>query len=84
MSESVTVFEEYPQVSCNDCENYWLNLCDGSTKEIKCKHYKASRKVVIPMQIEELQRQVHTNRILICICSGLLFTLSLLHLMKVM
>lgn len=54
-------FDEWDDLKdCNTCDNYWNDTCDGVPEEQKrnCQSYVATRKVVIPKQIEELQKDV--------------------------
>lgn len=51
-------FEEWIKVDCNDCERWWVNQCDGvKDKPRVCMSYLATRKTVIPKQIESLQKK---------------------------
>jgi hypothetical protein len=52
------IFDDFPTVDCNGCELYWVNACDGVKKaqERPCTAFKATRGVVIPLQIKSLQR----------------------------
>lgn len=54
------IFDDFPQVDCNECELYWLNQCDGvhKARERTCNSFKASRCVVIPEQIKSLQKRL--------------------------
>lgn len=58
--EQNKIFDEFPHVDCNDCELYWINQCDGVQKAQKrtCNSFKASRSVVIPLQIKWLQTRL--------------------------
>lgn len=61
MSESKqTVFSEWEDCDCNECEHYWDSSCDGVEKNKRkpCNQFSATRKVVIPQQIESLQKQI--------------------------
>lgn len=51
------IFDDFPTVDCNECELYWINQCDGVHKaqERPCTAFKATRGVVIPLQIKSLQ-----------------------------
>lgn len=68
------VFEDYPTASCNECEHYWNDACDsiavGKTKE--CKFYKATRAVVIPAQLEQLQKEIKNIRLVMSAGFGLI------------
>ena len=54
------VFDDFPKVSCNDCDLYYTNQCDGVVKgsEKVCKAFIAVRGASIPKQIEQLQKDV--------------------------
>lgn len=54
-------FDDFTGVDdCNNCAHYWDNSCDGvsegSTKP--CNSFLATRSVVIPSQINDLQRRI--------------------------
>lgn len=53
-------FEEWEEVTCNDCEHYWDNSCDGirNGSGKLCNSFKVTRGVIVPEQIEELQANV--------------------------
>lgn len=53
-------FEEWEDCDCNQCEHYWDSSCDGVAKDTKkpCNQFRATRNVVIPYQIEDLQQRV--------------------------
>lgn len=62
MSESTEAkrFEEYPtKVDCNECQRYWDNSCDAVPQgsERRCTSFLATREIVIPGQIKDLQRR---------------------------
>lgn len=48
------------EVDCNQCENYYINRCDGVPKGKKrsCTAFKASRSVVIPEEIKRLKTRL--------------------------
>lgn len=53
-------FEDYPMpVDCNECESYWTNACDGVPQgsERRCNSFSATRKIVIPAQINALDKR---------------------------
>lgn len=58
MSSKQKIFEDFPTVDCNKCELYYINQCDGvhEAQERPCTTFKATRSVVIPLQIKRLQR----------------------------
>lgn len=53
-------FEDWEEVSCNECSHYWDNSCDGACKgsQKPCNSFLATRSVVIPAQLKRLQRAV--------------------------
>lgn len=57
-------FENWEEVSCNECGRYWEDSCDGVKKGSRkpCNSFIASRKVSIPGQIKELQDDVKRLR----------------------
>lgn len=48
------------EVDCNECELYWTNACDGVHKAQKrtCTAFKATRSVVIPLEIKWLKTRL--------------------------
>ena len=54
------VFSEWDTVDCNGCSHYWDDSCSGVPKDKKrnCSSFVATRRVVIPEQIRELERQI--------------------------
>ena len=54
------IFEDFPEVDCNECEHWWTNGCDGVSKgsTANCNSFSATRSVVIPHQIKKLERRV--------------------------
>ena len=57
------VFDEFPTVDCNECERWWLDQCDGVKATEKgskraCSTFIATRQLIIPKQIESLQKRV--------------------------
>lgn len=64
MNEENKRFSEWEDCDCNQCEHYWTSACDGVAKDTKkpCNQYLATRKVVIPLQIEDLQKQIKVLR----------------------
>lgn len=57
------IFGEFQEVECNECERYWLNQCDGAkcsnkAQKVPCNSFLATRGVVIPKQIEQLNKEV--------------------------
>lgn len=62
MSESTEPkrFEDWPmKVDCNECQRYWDSSCDAAPQgsERRCNSFLATREIVIPGQIKDLQRR---------------------------
>lgn len=57
MDKSSKRFDDYMDVDCNECERYWDNSCDGVPvgSQRVCTTFLATRKIVIPAQIKDLQ-----------------------------
>lgn len=73
-------FEDWKEVSCNECERWWLNQCDGAKthgkgSKMPCTSFLATRRVVIPLQIKSLQKA--NTRMRVCII--LLVVAQILH-----
>ena len=62
MKTDKTRFDEWTEtVDCNDCARYWDDSCDGMPTERSqrlCTSFLATRRVVIPSQIESLRKDV--------------------------
>ena len=54
------VFDDYTEVNCNNCQQYWYDLCDGVPEDGSrpCTSYVATRNSDIPKKIEVLQKRV--------------------------
>lgn len=54
------VFSEWDTVDCNGCSHYWDDSCSGVPKDKKrsCSSFVATRRVIIPEQIRELEKKV--------------------------
>lgn len=54
------IFDDFPKVDCNDCENYYTNACDGALQgsERQCKTFLATRNVNIPRRLSVLEKDV--------------------------
>jgi hypothetical protein len=54
------VFSEWEDCDCNQCEHYWDSSCDGVGKDKRklCGQFSATRSVIIPEQIKDLEKQV--------------------------
>jgi hypothetical protein len=59
------VFSEWDTVDCNGCSHYWDDSCSGVPKDKKrnCSSFVATRRVVIPEQIRELEKQIKNLKI---------------------
>lgn len=54
-------FDDYSEVvDCNECARYWDSSCDGVSKDSKrpCNSYLATRSVVIPARLNDLEKRV--------------------------
>ena len=53
-------FEDWIEVECNSCSRYWDSSCDAVDRGVKrpCKSFLATRSIVIPAQINALNRLV--------------------------
>lgn len=65
-------FEDWKEVDCNECERWWLNQCDGASKgsKVGCNSFLATRKVVLPARLNELERAIKWLTILVSILLG--------------
>ena len=54
-----SVFSEWEECDCNQCERYWDSSCDGvkKNKRKSCNAFMATRSVIIPEQIKDLQKR---------------------------
>jgi hypothetical protein len=50
-------FEDWEEVSCNECGRYWQDSCDGVKEGSRkpCNSFIATRKVVIPARLKALE-----------------------------
>ena len=74
------VFSEWDtQVDCNNCGHYWDDSCNGTPKDKarSCNSYIATRRVVIPEQIKELEMQIKNLKISVNILWIVILILSL-------
>lgn len=55
-------FEDWEEVDCNECSHYWDDSCDGVSKgsRVGCNSFLATRNIVIPERINQLEKQVKT------------------------
>lgn len=72
--KSPTIFEEWVEVECEQCERWWLNQCDGCKDTLKgsktpCNSFLATRSVVIPQKIKRLERVILGLKIAIAVVS---------------
>lgn len=86
MSESTEPkrFEDWPmKVDCNECQRHWDNSCDSVPQgsERRCNSFLATREIVIPGQIKELQRSVNRLRTGLILADILIVAMALAHLM---
>lgn len=53
-------FDEWEEVSCNDCSHYWDSSCDGASKgsKVGCNSFLATRSIVIPERLNSLEKRV--------------------------
>lgn len=60
MNKDTKRFEEWEDVDCNQCENYYTNSCDGvpEGKKRPCNAFKAQRGIVIPEKIKRLENSL--------------------------
>lgn len=71
------IFDSY-EVECHDCQNYWLDKCDGVRLDSarKCTSYIATRKVDLPHKIVVLDAKVKGLTISL-VCLTLAFLLHI-------
>ena len=67
MSENKKVFDDYAELcECLKCDCYYNNQCDGSPRVATkdpyepCKAFVATRRVIIPQDIENLKKSVRS------------------------
>lgn len=80
------IFEDFPQVDCNECSRYWDNSCDGVSKAQKrpCNSFLATRSVVLPQKIKALEKEILRLRvacILLSVCTIMLGVSQIIHLL---
>ena len=65
-------FEDWEEVDCNECAKYWDSSCDGVTKDSQrqCNSFLATRRVVIPAKLNELEKVVNWLGTLVFILLG--------------
>lgn len=60
MTNTPKRFEDWAKVDCNECGRYWTDQCDGTAKDSTkpCNSFLATRNVVIPERLNQLERRV--------------------------
>ena len=73
-------FEDWKEVDCNDCARYWDSSCDGAPCSQKsCNSYIATRSIVIPKQLNSLEKRTNRLRISIMLNTLLIIAHLLTH-----
>lgn len=82
MVENPKRFEDYPTVDCNDCQEYWNDTCDGVPQgsQRPCNSFKATRSIVIPARIKNLEKRTSDLAVGLILTGGALVIHSLIHL----
>lgn len=72
MSNTPKRFEDFQKVECNECDNYWNDTCDGVPKDTEkpCNSFLATRSIVIPARLNDLEKCVKWLTVLVCILIG--------------
>lgn len=80
MSNKFDDWSDLPTRDCNECEEYWLNRCDGAKKgkETICYAYKAVKRKDIPKQIKKLDTMLKLSYALNLLPWAVVLTLSIL------
>lgn len=69
-------FDDWQDVNCNECSNWWNDSCTGAPAGVKkpCNSFLAQRSVIIPEEIKALKSEIKwlswhiiTLYILVCI-----------------
>lgn len=65
MTNEKKVFDDFPQADCNTCRSYMSDQCDGVPigESRKCTAYEATRQSDLPMQIENLKKEIKSLRL---------------------
>ena len=74
------IFDDYHELKeCNECKRYWDDQCDGLPQGTvsPCKSFSATRRVIIPKQIEALTEHLERLR-KGCIATDIIIILHLL------
>ena len=60
MSQTEKRFDNWTDVDCNECANYWTSSCDGASEGARkpCNSFIAQRNVNIPAEIKSLRKQI--------------------------
>ena len=53
-------FDDWQDVNCNECSNWWNDSCTGAPEGVKkpCNSFLAQRSVIIPEQIKALKSEI--------------------------
>ena len=67
-------FDNWDEVDCNECANYWTNSCDGVPEGQKraCNSFLAQRNVTIPAEIKSLRNELKSLKTAYEITIGIL------------
>lgn len=58
-------FDDYIDVDCNNCQNYWNETCDGvqvEDRERPCQSFRATRTIDIPKRLSQLEDELKITR----------------------
>lgn len=60
MNQTEKRFDNWTDVDCVECANYWTSSCDGISDGARkpCNSFIAQRSVNIPAEIKSLRKQV--------------------------
>lgn len=75
LKEDKKIFEDYiDQVDCNNCSQYWNDLCNGVkiSQKRHCNSFVARRGINIPKEIEKLSKGLNQAKNAILILSLIL------------
>ena len=80
--KSPTIFEEWVEVECEQCERWWLNQCDGCRDSVKgsktpCNSFLATRSVIIPEQINALKKEIKWLKTALIFLSGIVLLIAI-------
>ena len=53
-------FDDWQDVNCNECSNWWNDSCTGASTGVKkpCNSFLAQRSVIIPEEIKALRSEI--------------------------